>query len=308
MVMNRSAMIRLALRMSLGLVFSFAGAVKLRALEQTRESFEHFGMSGVVARPLSICIPIFEVIVGVGMFSRRLWIPFSIISSLLLGLFSTAIVQRIAVGKESSCPCFGQHFDSMTGTASLRRNLVLSLAGSYLGAHAGGKLAWLSGGYATAVAVTGELLQKAQAEKTPRPLLPGVAVPNVTVRDAKQASVSLPSLMNTRGLTALIFVQPGCRPCQVLLDQLSSAGTTSDHDGKKFLLIAPRLDDPSVSNWLAQHTWATLVLEDEQSVGSVFGVYATPTLTIIDRNGKILHPRASGLPEINKVLESTLLV
>lgn len=308
MSIRGQAIARGALRMSLGFVFGFAGVVKLRATNKTREAFTHFGIPHAAAVPLSLGVPALEVLVGIGFFTRRFWAPSAVLSSLMLAAFSTAVLKRIVAGKDATCPCFGQHFESVTGVVSLRRNLVFSLSTSYLGATAVGPTAWLTGGFALALAVAGEMAQKSQAAKLPSPLEPGVIVPDIQLQDVGQEPTQLSHLLNPSGLTALLFVNPGCKPCEGILDYLSRSGIERQSEHVRFLLISQETGDSSVQSWLSRFSWATCAFEKQQDAGSIFGVYATPTLSLIDKDRRVVHPRFSGFNEVRKYIDDLVFV
>jgi uncharacterized membrane protein YphA (DoxX/SURF4 family) len=112
MAFSKSKILRITqivLRLALGLIFIYAGYVKLKDPWQLFAagvaSYEILPMKAVeiVARTL----PWFEVALGVVLISGFFFRISSTIVTLMLAVFFTLIVRAYVQGKEISCGCFG---------------------------------------------------------------------------------------------------------------------------------------------------------------------------------------------------------
>lgn len=119
------SLICLYLRWTLGLIWLWAGAMKLRSLEVNKATIENLILvRGNVAGLLARFLPILEIVLGlcflIGFFVKIA----SVISLFLLVSFTIAMLRIIALKRTIACNCFGQNNNEFISWSSIFRNLV----------------------------------------------------------------------------------------------------------------------------------------------------------------------------------------
>jgi peroxiredoxin len=124
------AVATLIARLGLCALFLVAGVAKLWDRAGTRRSIVAFGMAERLAAPLSILVPVAELIVaGLLLPVAFAWVG-AVGALALLVVFSTAIAVNLAMGREPDCHCFGQIHATPAGWPALIRNAIFTaLAG-----------------------------------------------------------------------------------------------------------------------------------------------------------------------------------
>ena len=116
----------LAARLLLAGVFGVAGLAKLADRAGSRQAFIDFGVPVALANPLSVLLPLAELVIAVALLPlASAWIGALGALSLLL-LFIVGISINLARGRTPSCHCFGQLSSSPAGWPTLIRNAVLA--------------------------------------------------------------------------------------------------------------------------------------------------------------------------------------
>lgn len=121
-------------RLVLATVFVLAGLAKLADHAGSRQTLLAFGVPAPLARPLSVLLPLAELVVALALISsaRAWWGALGALALLLL--FIGAISYNLARGRAPDCRCFGQLHSSPIGWFTLLRNLFLiALAGFVIG-------------------------------------------------------------------------------------------------------------------------------------------------------------------------------
>jgi peroxiredoxin/uncharacterized membrane protein YphA (DoxX/SURF4 family) len=139
----------LASRLLLAFVFLLAGATKLVDPVGMRRTWIAFGFPAVLARPIVVLLPVFELAVGVLLLPRSLawygaWGALGLIAS-----FAMAIGLAMARGRKPDCRCFGRVHSGPVGWRTLARDGVLGLCAAWLASRRPGRLgpdawAWLT--------------------------------------------------------------------------------------------------------------------------------------------------------------------
>jgi peroxiredoxin len=135
-------------RLLLAAVFFVAGAAKLADREGSRRALLGFGLSGSLARPLAILLPVAEVGVAAALLPRHTaWWGAAGALALLLA-FMVAIAVSLARGQTPECHCFGRIHSAPAGWSVIARNALLAAAATYVLAQGPGgpgpsAFAWL---------------------------------------------------------------------------------------------------------------------------------------------------------------------
>ena len=124
----------LALRWTLGLVFLYAGAVKLRAPQEFADSIASFQMlPGPVIDPLAVCLPCFELFTAALLLMGWRTRAAALAASLMASVFAAALATALLRGLTVDCGCFGGGTPSRLKTwTSLGRDLLLIAASVFL--------------------------------------------------------------------------------------------------------------------------------------------------------------------------------
>jgi thiol-disulfide isomerase/thioredoxin len=113
-------------RAVLAAVFLMGGVAKLADRPGTRRSFVDFGFPSWLAPPLSIGLPIAELILAATLLPTGSARAGAAAALLLLAAFSMTIAIAITRGYQVECRCFGQLTSGLIGWRTLARNVVLA--------------------------------------------------------------------------------------------------------------------------------------------------------------------------------------
>jgi putative oxidoreductase len=124
-----------AVRLGLGAVFLYAGAIKVRSPQPFADSIASFDLlPAALINPLALGLPIFELAVGGLLVLGRLVRPAALSTLGLTGIFALALSLALARGLKVDCGCFGSG-RTTGGTGewlSLGRDLLLFAGASVL--------------------------------------------------------------------------------------------------------------------------------------------------------------------------------
>jgi uncharacterized membrane protein YphA (DoxX/SURF4 family)/peroxiredoxin len=139
----------LALRLILAAIFLLAGATKLANLDGFRKVLPDFGVSPMLARPVAVLLPVFELILASALIAAKLAWYASWAALGLLVIFILAAGFAMWRGRKPDCNCFGQLHSAPVGVSTVIRNAFLAAFALSLAAagriHSGPELwIWLS--------------------------------------------------------------------------------------------------------------------------------------------------------------------
>lgn len=318
------------IRIALASVFIFAGWSKLSNQGNTARAFRRFHLPAHWIPIATWLIPLSEIGVGIGL----LIVGFSALASraafALLSLFSLAILRNVAMGKESACPCFGQHLSALGGWKAVLRNVVLLMLNAVLlQAHRHCSVdmrmfPWWSKLSTRERAGLGSLLgslllfslegwRRAGVTRFARSadpyaeLIPlGTTVSELAVVDSSGQALGLNDVLAlTPSSVALIFVHPECEPCYALVESLQTR-----QDSLPSPLLTPVLIMP-FSTLEADHRMfgmvktiaIKIIYEEGGKVGKLFGITATPSVVVINRSSRKVENLAVGSDAILQLLD-----
>jgi peroxiredoxin/uncharacterized membrane protein YphA (DoxX/SURF4 family) len=119
----------LIVRLILAAIFGVAGTAKLLDLEGSEKAVVGFGVPKVLAKPVSIILPICEVLIAVSL----LLIEFSWFGAIggtaLLLIFAGGMLFQISKGNAPDCHCFGQFHSEPVSPKSVIRNALFAVLG-----------------------------------------------------------------------------------------------------------------------------------------------------------------------------------
>lgn len=122
----------LIFRLVLAAIFGVAGIAKLLDLKGSEKAVREFGMPNILAKPISILLPVAEVLIAVSLlFTETSWYG-ALAGTILLLLFVCGMVVHLAKGSAPDCHCFGQIHSEPVGAKSVIRNCIFAGAGIVL--------------------------------------------------------------------------------------------------------------------------------------------------------------------------------
>lgn len=111
------------------MVFALAGFSKLKDASATAQSLKDFGLPDAAARQLAQWLPWLEIAVAMGLLLPYLAWFAALVASVLLVLFTAAVVLALRRGERPSCNCFGQvRARPISGATAVRNGVFTACA------------------------------------------------------------------------------------------------------------------------------------------------------------------------------------
>ena len=123
---------------------------------------------------------------------------------------------------------------------------------------------------------------------------PGVGdlAPTVKLLDLSGEPVDLAAFRGTP--TLVLFWSPGCGHCTRILDEIKTLEANPPEGAPKLFVVSS--GDPERNR--AMGLRSTVALDPNFSVGQAFGARGTPSAVLLDAEGKITSPLATGGPAV----------
>lgn len=124
----------LGVRIALGAVFIYSGAIKIAAPQDFADSIATFRMvPAYLIHIIALGLPVFEVLLGGMLIVGWMVRPAALAVLVLTGIFAVALVQALFRGLEVDCGCFGSGEASAGNIwVSLGRDVVLMAGAGWL--------------------------------------------------------------------------------------------------------------------------------------------------------------------------------
>jgi putative oxidoreductase len=126
--------ILLALRLALGALFVFAGAVKVADPSAFAVEIHNYQLFPVLAPVLAATLPAVEIVVGAALLvGPRPWVRAgALVSSALMVVFTVAVGSAVARGINITCGCFGAGSGPVTWMTVIRDVALLAASAAIL--------------------------------------------------------------------------------------------------------------------------------------------------------------------------------
>ena len=112
-------------KVALTAIFLVAGIAKLVDLSGTRKAIADFGFPENLARPLSLILPVVELIIVVFLLSPDVMWYGALGALILLLIFTILMLAQLARGAAPDCHCFGQLYSQAVGPKSVIKNILM---------------------------------------------------------------------------------------------------------------------------------------------------------------------------------------
>ncbi len=322
----------LILRIGLAAIFGLAGIAKFLDRDGSEKAFKEFGVPETIARPSSIALSIFEIVIAaLFLFTTTSWYA-SVSASFLLILFVGQMIYQMAKGNAPDCHCFGQLHSEPVGKKSLIRNMIFAVPAGFLVIQGNGNQGMSLGDpnldimqlifgvtiIAFLVAVlfylkkvsdqqtelmkrieVMELIARDGGQVTreeaghPHEGLPiGAVFPDFALPDLSGKTVSLADL-RIDGLPVLFFfVSPTCNPCKALVPEFEE-WQVDLKDKVKLVFVSTGKPEENAEKFSGEAAKLFLI-QNEREVAESVRAQWTPTGILMDRHGRIASHVAAG--------------
>jgi methylamine dehydrogenase accessory protein MauD len=308
----------LGARILLAVVFATAGVAKLLDRTGTREALQGFGVPSFALATGAILLPVAELATAVALVPHPSAQWGGIAALVLLLGFIAGITNALLRGEAPDCHCFGQLQSEPAGRGTLARNIVLAaMAGlvtvegpgpsvtAWAGARSAAELVAVAAGVAAVVlaAVALRLWQsnrdlrrdlgqaRAELAEFPPGLPVGAPAPGFSLRNIEGETVTLDALRARGRPVMLVFISPGCGPCQLLFPELLRWQAMLANE----ITIAVISDGtPAENRVIVGDRGAQVLLQERLEVMRAYRVSGTPVTVLINSEGKIASQPISG--------------
>jgi peroxiredoxin len=318
-------------------VFALAGAAKLTDRTGSREMLLEFGVPRVVAHPMSLILPIAELIVAAALLPADSVGLAAVAAFSFLVIFTVAIGVNLARGRTPDCNCFGQLHAAPIGWSTIARNVTLAaVAGLLLWNRENAAFSiieWLSAlstahrfivlfaGAALGLGFGAVLLMQMLHLRAPdnylaielpntpanpqaalAGLLLGAPAPKFRLKGSDGRLVTLADLLAGAKPLLLIFTHPNCRSCQALLPEIRLWHQANGGTLRLVLLI----EGPGAENRSESGDRSVQVLfQRKREVTEAYQVRGTPSAVIVRPDGLIGSAVAEGGDDIRALVAQT---
>lgn len=330
----------LFVRLGLAIVFGIAGVAKLADPPGSRQSLQAFGMPVRVIPAAALALPILEIVLAIGLLpAGTAWFASLGMLTLLAG-FIGGIAYNLARGRRPDCHCFGQLYSKPIGIGTLVRNGLLALLSGVIAVAGPTRtgpsaVAWLlelrvdtlllSGAVVVLAIVSilqawflvqlfqqhGRLLKRLETAGLPVPATAPTPVveaglpinapaPALALTNLDGQAVGLTELLTDHRPAVLLFVDPGCKPCQELLPE---AADWRQRYADRFHLVAVSRGPVEANRQKARglaHVW----LQRDREALDAYRVSGTPSAVLIAPDGRIASQVAGGADQIRTLVDT----
>jgi peroxiredoxin len=330
-------------RLGLTIIFCMAGIAKLSDLEGSKQAVRDFGVPPRLAGPVSVLLPIFELVIAAGLLPLATARYAAAASAGILILFSAAMVALMLRGKRPDCGCFGQAWPDPVSGRTLARNATLLLLSLFVllapGPLVSGPFSAVTTGQAAGVLLAaalfglvaiqswfifrllrkqGRLLlcletmeQHLEADAPPVWYAPenslpvGAPAPGFRLPDAQGELHSLEEYF-VRGLPVmLVFTSPRCLSCQSIIPEL---GTWERRFAREMLVVVITQGTPAENEMLlADSSLRHVLFQRLSEVAQAYEVTGTPSAVLVGRQGELLSSVAAGEIAIRRLIREQVV-
>ena len=331
------AEIAFAARLALAVVFTLAAVAKLADRARSEEAVANLGIPDRLTPAVASLLPVAELSVAALLVPSSTASFGAVGAAALLVVFSLVVALNLKAGNTPNCHCFGQLGAKRIGPSTLVRNgllaglAVLVLAGGPglpAGAPAGwfadlrgteqagvvlgmallGVIAGLCWAVASLLRQQGRLLlrlDEIELMVKDRSEYPGLEVGSVAPSFALASVVSgqtltLEALLAPGRPLALIFVDPGCRPCRKVLPDVPR--WTKEHADRLTVVVITAGDPVAARRKAEEVGLSELLVQDRREVADAYRTTATPSAVLVGPDQRIASPVVAGGDDIFKLL------
>jgi uncharacterized membrane protein YphA (DoxX/SURF4 family)/peroxiredoxin len=306
----------LAARLLVAAVLGLAGLAKLADREGARRAVHEFGVPARLVRPLGLLIPLAELGIAAGLVPGASARAAAAAAATLLAIFSGAVTVVLVRGRRPDCHCFGRLHSAPAGWQTLARIGALAAIATLVALQPAAEPGWIElaiSGIAALVATQaclcfellrrhGRALRRIEELETglpaAAPLEIGAGASPFVLPDLDGRLTSLETLLASWGQTVLLFSDPGCGACDLVLrhvDRLRGARVIVISSGELRAVAAKA----------SEYGLDPVLLDERREVAMLYGAAAVPTAVLVDAGGLIASVPAAGAAEVEELLRQS---
>jgi hypothetical protein len=302
----------LGVRVGLAAVFAVAAMAKLVDQPGARDALVGFHVPARFVRPFAVVLPLAELATATALLVQVTARWGAAAAVVLLGAFVVGITRALVRGETPDCHCFGQISSSPAGKSTLVRNGVLAAAAvvvvvngsgtsisGWIDGHSAAELVAVltSAGCVLFAALTlrlwlerRDLLSETTTARTVLEALPaglpiGAQAPRFVLPDPVGNPVSLDDLLERGKPVALLFVSPGCVPCQAMMSDIARWQTTlADRLTIALVFSGERT---AIRDLTDRHQLQDVLLQKDHEVYNTYLMPGTPSGLILTPDGHV---------------------
>jgi peroxiredoxin/uncharacterized membrane protein YphA (DoxX/SURF4 family) len=318
----------LATRVVLAAVFVAAAAGKLLDLPGSRRALGEFGVPQRLAAVAGTALPLVELAAAALLLARTSARWGAFLALVLLLSFVAGMARALARGQAPDCHCFGAIHSEPVSRLALARNVALAALAAFAALRGPGpsiaewvaarSAAELVAVVATAAAtilaalclklwLANRRLRQSQPEApvaATEPLPVGARAPRFMLATARGETITLDAL-SARGLpVALVFLEPACGPCQLLMPSLARWQATLA-DRLTLALVSTGTPEEHQET-LEKHAVSDFLLQKDSEVSGAYAIQGTPSALVLTPGQTIASSPAAGSIEVEALIRLTL--
>lgn len=296
-----------------------SGIAKLGEPVASRDAFTALRLPDALAKsPAPALLPWGEIALGILLLSTSgpLLLAAALATTLLFVAYTVVIARALGFDEPVSCNCFGKLGNHAVSRRTLWRNVLLVVTGLLamlaplldvsvwraIAADAGGVLPWvamaaLTGAVAVLVLGGGPATEAAPVRASEAKA--GDRVPFFTLRTPDGATH-----INSWDLerpTLLLFLSPGCGPCERVVRQVSDWAANSPDTDVRVVLSDSQVSQ--VETLVPEAVRPLTLLDPGGNVLAQSGA-GTPSALLVGPSGAMLAPAASGQDSVTELAHS----
>ena len=331
----------LLLRIGLAAIFALAGIAKFLDLKGSEKAFKEFGVPAAIARPSSIALSIFEIVIAALFLSTATSWYAAVGALFLLILFIGQMIYQMAKGNAPDCHCFGQLHSEPVSKKSLVRNIIFAMPAGFLVVRGNGNqgvsltdpnldiMQLIFGVTIVAFLVAilfylkkiseqqSELMKRIEVMELvardggqvtrddaghPHEGLPiGAVFPDFALRDLNGNTVTLADVRNDNLPVLFFFISPTCNPCKALVPEFEK-WQAELIDKLKLVFISTGTPEENAEKFDGE-TAKLLLVQKERELADIVKAQWTPTAVLMDRHGRIASHIAAGDDAIRELID-----
>ncbi len=274
-------------QVALAIVLLAAAASKLADRKASRDAIVAFGVPRRAAGTLGWALIGSEAAIATAVLLQPSKAVGAAAALVLLAIVSAAVAANLVRARNPECHCFGRLSSGSIGFSTLARNGFLASIAGYVAA--GGRAPAVFAGLAAVSGVAWLAFGPLRPRMRRAAEAPGFALP-----DADGARWTLQALLGKRHPVLLVFSQRSCGACQAIRPDLDEWHAR----------LGDRLTVAVVEHTHeAQLADYPVLLDRGGDVATAYGVTATPSAVLIERDGRLASAVARGADEIEELVD-----
>ncbi|WP_328407927.1 peroxiredoxin family protein [Nocardia sp. NBC_00403] len=313
-------------RLAVSAVFGLSAVGKLMDRAAMRKSAAEFGVPIQWAPVVAWGLPMLEAVIAVAVLPPWTAVAAAVLATLVLAVFTGAVIRLLVRGRRPACSCFGSLSDAPIGAWTVARNGVLVALAVLVG---WGSLAYpqVPGGLPAdnavglgVVAVLATLLvwmfgevrglqrrvdEQALSTLGAEGLPVGAVAPEFELFDVDDGRTTLESLLVHGRRVLLVFVHPNCELCAALARELPRWHSRTAE--ALTIVVVGNGDAAEQAEWAQEQGLdgiAALVQRGNEAALR-YRVRGTPSAVLVDAEGHIGAPVARGAMAVRELIMSS---